>query len=240
MVDAPEEGRLPGTRGPAEHEHLARRDLELDALHLDLPLLDAGEGMRRVGVRRQHVLLHDLVAGERAEQAHAAAERAAVVLEARLHLVAGRRLERHALEGRAARRLERCRGLDVGREAVVEEVGRADAVGELLVVLARADRGVPLHPVVARVQRDDEAPELHLVLEVRADLLALLVDRGEERNVRDGRRVVNRLEEVDRRRRAEPEAELRESVVVAVVHAEEQVLLHAAAPEVHVQARVGG
>ena len=158
----------------------AGADLELHAGHLDLALLDAEEQVIRIG--RQHVLLHDLVGRERAEQPHVRTQVAAVVLDAGLDLVAGGRLERHAVEGRAAHGLERRRRLDVGREAVLEHVVGADAVGEFLVVLrSRRSPGLRSTQSLRRIQRQDEVPELDLVLEVDADLLAGLVDEREDR-----------------------------------------------------------
>ena len=146
-----------------------------------------------------------------------------------------------AVEGRAARRLERRGRLDVRREAVVEQVGGADAVGELLVALAGAVRRVAVDPVVTAIQRDDETPDLDLVLEVDADLLAGLVDEREDRRRagmsarctpgRTGRSTAP----------CQAEAELRETVVMAVVHAEEQRLLDAAAGiDVEIGARIDG
>jgi hypothetical protein len=162
-----------------------------------------------------------------------------------LDLVARGRLERHAVEtscaeGRAAYGLERGRCLDVRREAVVEEVSRADAIGELLVAGARAGLRVAVGPVVAAVQSEDETVNLDLVLEIDADLLLGLVNGSKYRDARNGCRVVHRIEQVDRRRRAEAKAEFGKAVVVPVIHAEEQVLLDAAAaPQVDVEARVG-
>ena len=111
------------------------------------------------------------------------------------------RLERLAGEGRAGHGLERRGRLDVRREAVVEHVVGADAVGELLVVTgSRPTAGLrstqSLRPFSVRMKR----PELDLVLEVDADLLARLVDGREDRGRRDDC-VVHRVEQVDRRAR---------------------------------------
>src|SRR5207248_5425698 len=211
--------------------------LQLEAARCDLTGLVL-KGLYDVRDWRWHVLPLQIEHGN----AEMAVEAVRLILQSYLGLLACFRQEQLVRSVEADDRIVAGRVGDVGRKAVGEIVDQAGTSAELAVLAVEkrvASRAIALagrYPVITAAQHQREAAELHLVLNIGAELILgqeeIAERRARERNVAD---AINRIEHIDRGNAAKGKDLIVVDPVAFQVEPEQHRVLHRAGIETILQ-----